>query len=138
MIQFSFPVVSHGKRNAKVTVRVFDDREAMLRSLRRYHAKMGREYEDGWYANTAAATSPYARLRVPRGQWRHEVTIRLVIGNCGVEVVSHEACHAALYIYREQVQQTIPDMEREEIFCHLVSEIVEAVIEELDEAGCYG
>lgn len=137
MTSFTFPVTTHGKRHAAVEVRVYSSRASMIRGLRSRHRRNGSLIEDGWYEGTAAATSPFSRMTPPHGHWRHEAVIFLTKDNCGSTVVSHEASHAAWFFYREQVQKTVPDMEREEVFCHLVSEITGKMVNGLYEAGCY-
>jgi hypothetical protein len=108
----------------------------MLRSLRRHHVKIGLEYpDDAWYKQTAAVTSVFATSR--GGPWSHEAQIRLVHGDCGADVTTHEAVHAALYFYQHQIQKTIPDIEREEILCHLASEIIGKMVDALYDRGVY-
>ncbi len=125
-------------RRAKLTVKVFSTQAAMARGLRRYHKTHGELYQQAWYRNTAAATSPYSRRKdAPGSPWRYEVTIWLTAGNCGTEIVTHECAHAAVYLYQNRLRRSIRDMKDEEEFCYMVGAICRGVVTGLYALGLY-
>lgn len=57
--------------------------------------------------------------------------IRLVKEALKMGIITHEATHMAWGIYRDDVQKTIPDMEREEKLCYLVGDIASQITKRL-------
>lgn len=57
--------------------------------------------------------------------------IRLCRIGLRMGVITHEATHMAIAIYQQDVQKTIPDMEREEILCYLVGDISSKIVKKL-------
>jgi len=57
--------------------------------------------------------------------------IRLLKDELRTGIISHEATHMAVAIYKQDVAKTIPDMEREEKLCYLVGDITSSIVNKL-------
>ena len=67
--------------------------------------------------------------------------IRLARERMGGTIVSHEALHMALAIYRDdwQAEHGPPEnsMENEEVLCHIMSDLIDEAIRKFYKAGIY-
>lgn len=57
--------------------------------------------------------------------------IRLVKDACRTGIIAHEATHMAVAIYQQDIQRTIPDMDREERLAYLVGDITSEIVKGL-------
>lgn len=64
--------------------------------------------------------------------------VRLVRGEMGAAVLSHEMVHMALAIYREDSgKASLRNMKNEEMLCHIVSDLVRSANRQFWKAGVY-
>lgn len=86
---------------------------------------------DGKIFELHALTQTFLKKTVSKGglvrRQRPAGYMRFYRAHISVEVISHEATHMAVWIYKTDVQKTIPDMEREEKLCYLVGDIAQKI-----------
>ncbi len=121
-------------RYRSIQVHVYDNVDDLRAAGERYRAKYGMGGK-GTVSKAHGLTFTHEREYVyPSGAVRKHPDaghIMLYLDGLRVGIISHEATHMAWSIYQQDVQKTIPDMEREEKLCYLVGDITRQIVNKL-------
>lgn len=125
-------------RYRSIQVHVYDSVERMRTAGERYRTKYGMGGK-GTVSQAHGLTFTHVReYFYPSGATRrHPDAGHILLYEDGLKIgiISHEATHMAWSIYQQDVQRTIPDMEREEKLCYLVGDITRQIVNKLLRTG---
>lgn len=129
-----FQISTGHTRYRTVKVCVYDTAERMRKAAIRYSKSIGDAPKIGW-DNTHGVCQSFERtgetengriLRFPEAGF-----IRLYRDGLTTGIIAHECTHMAWSIYQQDVQKTIPDIDREEILCYLVGDLTSRLVNKL-------
>lgn len=116
----------HSGRKRTIQVCVYDTLEQMRRA--------GEAYSRKHTAGQTGFNEAYGLSQIHQREYvfesgavrKHPYAgfIRLARGHLQAGLLAHECTHMAIGIYQQDVQRTIPDMEREEKLCYLVGDLM--------------
>jgi hypothetical protein len=126
---------------SNITVIVYDTKKAMMTACRAYDERWGIKQKASWYAAGLAVTSSTDSYHVSKAgnrvfEPKKHIIIRFWKRHLGTEVVSHEAAHAAVRIYKGRRQQ-LRSIDHEEDLCYLVGEISRKIVNKLYDKGIW-
>lgn len=131
-----FTVTPHKiKQKRTVKVFIYENVADMREAAERYDRKTGiAENQDG-HADTLGVTHRFEWIDVDSNESKPQCAIiRLVKDHLTMRIISHEAAHAAVWIFQIDVNESPPNVENideEEHFCHLVSDIASDIVHEV-------
>ncbi len=132
-------------RRRTVTVKVYDDLEAMRAAAAAYARRTGNS-EAGNFGDAHGITHAFQTLSIgPDGevtdQGQAAALIRLWRQRLGTGVVTHEAAHAAAAIYEQDwlaEHGSIHDgIDNEEVYCYLLGDLASRIVKRLYHYGMY-
>lgn len=141
MIEFQVSTRHTGTRRV-IKVMIYENRTRLQRAAKKRDGFFGLKQSKAWYDKTAALTNCITLVPVgenaddPEVPGTPYITIRFAkdaLMGRPTEIIAHEATHASMYLYRHDVQKTIPNMEKEEILCYLVGDITRKLVNKLYE-----
>jgi hypothetical protein len=131
MKQFQISTRNSGRLRT-VQVCIHDSLEDMRAAANRLNKRIGSEEKLG--SNVHGLCQKYTREKYVNKKWvklPDAGFIRLYRGALRTGIVTHECTHMAWGIYQEDIQKTIPDMEREERLCYLVGDLSSKLVGKL-------
>lgn len=142
----SFRVTTrHSGRRRAVTVKVYDDLEAMRAAADAYARRTGTS-PPGQFGDAHGVTHAFQVMTIgPEGEVTNQselaAIVRLWRQRLGTGVVTHEAAHAAAAIYE---QDWLPEhgamhdgIDNEEVYCYLLGDLASRIVKRLYHYGMY-
>jgi len=134
MIEFT--VTPHKiKQRRTVKVYIYDTVADLRRAANKYDLKTKLHGAD-YHNDTLGVTHRFERINVDTDESHPNVAIiRLAATHLTTRIISHEAAHASVWIYQLDVSEQPPSpdvsIDDEEHFCHLVSDITSAIVDQI-------
>lgn len=134
MKPIEFTVSVHtAKQRRSVKVYIYHSVPELRAGADRYDQQNQMGYCDN--SHILGVTHHFERINVETDESHPNVAIiRLAKQHLTMRVISHEAAHAATWIYRLDVSQEPPEPDKiddEEVFCHLVSDIAAEIVSQI-------
>lgn len=128
-----------GKHSRAVAIYVYDTEEELYKAASDWNGE-----PNDWEGTNGLTQSGWLDSIDEKGEVtssKHIVLIRLMRPHLGSAVVSHECCHAAIRIWQAWHKSGLnieeDDIEKEEEYCYLLSDLVYLVVNKLYAKGYY-
>lgn len=129
MIQFQISTRNSGRKRT-IQVCIYDTVKELREAADKHNKRIGNT-ETGLDKAHGLCQSLERVFVYDSGRIRRTPTagfIRLYKPALKTGIIAHEATHMAVAIYKQDVQKTIPDMDREETLCYLVGDITSQIV----------
>jgi hypothetical protein len=135
-IEFTIHVESP-KQLRSIKVYIYETLSEMHDAAERFDIK--HHNSPGTYGDLLGVTHRFERIDVMNDKSYTKVAIiRMQKDNIGAGIISHESTHAAVWIYQIDCEGwSLEDIQNEEIFCHMVSDITRSIVNKCYDNNLY-